>query len=98
MVGDHPIDTSDDVCAALERMGLDASQLHNATTIQRRHGNLLYRITLGGSSCILKVFGDAGASREVRAYALLMEIGVPTLPTIATAGDALLLEDLEVSN
>ena len=97
MAGENPIETSADVCAALGRLGLDASKLCKATTIHRRHGNRLYRITLGGASYILKVFGDADASREVRAYALLKEIGVPTLAAIATADDALLLEDLEVS-
>ena len=88
---------ADDVRAVLEKLGLDTSHLGEVKPVQARHGNRLFRITLQGSSYILKLFGNPDASREVQAYALLTELGVPTLRTIATADDALLLEDLEVS-
>ena len=42
MAGENPIESADDVCAALGRLGLDASHLRKATTIHRRHGNRRY--------------------------------------------------------
>ena len=90
--------STDDAYVVLRKMGLDTSQLRKVESIQKRHGNHLCRITLGSSSYILKVFGNPDASSEVRAYALLKDLGVPTLHTVATTSDALLLEDLEVSN
>ena len=82
---------------ALEKMGLAASHVGEIEPVQERHRNRLFRITLDGSSHILKVFGDRQASREVGAYGLLKDLGVPTLHTIAMTNDALLLEDLEAS-
>ncbi len=90
-------ESADDVCATLAKMGFDTSHLEKVEPIQERHGNRLFRIALEGSSYILKVFGDPDASREVGAYALLKDLGVPTLRVIARTNDALLLEDLEVS-
>ena len=83
--------------AILEKMGLGTSFLGDVELIQERHRNRLFRITLDGSSCILKVFGDPTASREVGAYALLKDLGVSTLSVIARTTDALLLEDVEAS-
>lgn len=86
-----------DVCAILAKMGTDAARPGEVEPIRERHGNRLFRIALDGSSYVLKVFGDPDAAREVRAYALLEDLGVPTLRVIARTSDALLLEDLEVS-
>jgi hypothetical protein len=46
---------------------------------------------------VLKWFGDAEQSTEVRGYALLQGLGVPTLPVHGRTDHALLLEDLETS-
>ena len=83
--------------ANLAKMGLGTSHLGKVEPIRERHGNRLFRIVLEGSSYILKEFGDPEASREVRAYALLEDLGIPTLRVIASTNDALLLEDLDVS-
>ena len=97
MVIDGVMKYADDVYAVLVKMGLDTSQLGTVELIQERHGNRLFRITLKGYSYVLKVFGNPEISREVKAYALLRNLGVPTLRTIAATNDALLLENLEVS-
>ena len=49
-----------------------------------------------GTSFILKLFG-APPAREVQAYTLLKDLGVPTIRVVAMATDAILLEDLKVS-
>ena len=56
----------------------------------------LYRIECGGQSLVLKWFGCPAEAIEVRAYALLERLGVPTLPIRGRTDDALLLEDLAV--
>ena len=86
-----------DVCPTVTKMGADPSRLGKVQLIQERHGNRLFRIALEGSSCILKVFGDPDANREVRAYSLLEDLGVPTLRVMGRTNNALLLEDLETS-
>ncbi|MCY3766633.1 MAG: phosphotransferase [Gemmatimonadetes bacterium] len=79
-------------------MGFDTARLDNIDPIREKHGNRLFRINLEGSSYILKVFGEPEASREIRAYSLLKDIGIPTLHAIARTNNALLLEDLDVSD
>ena len=81
----------------LEEMGIDTAQLERIEPILKRHGNRLFRLASGGSSYVLKVFGDPPAAREVGAYALLRDLGVPTLDVVARTNNALLLEDLAVS-
>ena len=53
---------------------------------------------LEGSPYILKEFGEPEASREICAYSLLEDLEVPTVRVIARTDDALLLEDLDVSD
>lgn len=84
--------------ASLEKMGFDTTRLRRVVPIRERHGNRLLQIILERSPYILKVFRDPEASSEIRAYSLLEDIGVPTLHVIAKTNDALLLEDLEVSD
>ena len=86
-----------DVVPVLEEMGIDTAQLERIEPILKRHGNRLFRLASGGSSYVLKVFGDPPAAREVGAYALLRDLGVPTLDMVARTNNALLLEDLAVS-
>lgn len=84
--------------AALVKMGFNTAHQDRVDPIRDKHGNRLFRIILDGSSYILKVFGEPVASREMCAYSLLEDLGVPTLEVIARTDDALLLEDLEVSD
>ena len=78
-------------------MGLDVRHLGKVEPIRRKHDIHIFRIGIERSSYILKISGDLDASREVRIYALLKELGVPTLCVIASTNNALLMEDLEVS-
>ncbi len=91
------IESAHDVGPALRKMGIDTAHLERIEPIRKRHGNRLFRIALGGSSYVLKVFGDPHASREVGVYALLKDLGVPTLGMVARTNNALLLEDVAVS-
>lgn len=84
--------------ASLEKMGFDTTRLRRVVPIRERHGNRLFRINLEGSPSILKEFGDPEAASEVWAYSLLEDLEVPTVRVIARTDDALLLEDLEVSD
>lgn len=66
--------------------------------MRQKHGNRLYRVKCGQRSFVLKWFGRPAQATEVRSYALLQRIGVPTLPVYAQTENALLLEDLAVSS
>ena len=81
----------------LAEMGLDVRHLGKVEPIRRKHDIHIVRIAIEGCSFILKLYKDTSAAREARAYALLADLGVPTLRVFATKNDALLLEDLEVS-
>ena len=87
----------DDVRDALAKMELCDSYPERVGPIRKKNGNHLYRIALAGSTYVLKVFIEPDASREVGAYAMLRDLGVPTLRVISSTNDALLLEDLDVS-
>lgn len=81
-----------------EQLGLDRGQVQAVVPLSERHGHALWRIVTARQSYVLKWFppGDARAT-EMQAYALLRQLGVPTLPVHAAADDALLLEDLAAS-
>ena len=87
----------DDVRDALAKMELCDSYPERVEPIRKKNGNHLYRIALAGSTYVLKVFIEPDASREVGAYAVLRDLGVPTLRVISSTNDALLLEDLDTS-
>ena len=87
----------DNVRDILAKMGLCDSYPERVEPIRKKNGNHLYRIALEGSTYVLKVFIDPDASREVAAYAMLRDLGVPTLRVISSTNDALLLEDLYTS-
>ena len=82
----------------LRQMGFDASRVGNVDLLQDRHGNRLFRIQMGSSPYILKVFGDPAFAREVRCYALLQKLGVPTMRLCGETENSLLLEDLSNSD
>ena len=65
--------------------------------MRQKHGNRLYRVKYGQRSFVLKWFDRPSQATEVRSYALLQEIGVPTLPVYGQTENALVLEDLAVS-
>lgn len=75
-------------------MGFDASRVGNVDLLQERNGNRLFRIQMGGSSYVLKVFGDPDSAREIQCYTLLQELVVPTIPLYGETENALLLKDL----
>jgi hypothetical protein len=81
-----------------EQLGLDRGQIRAVVPLSERHGHALWRLVTARQSYVLKWFppGDACAT-EMQAYALLRQLGVPTLPVHAAAEDALLLEDLAAS-
>ena len=97
MGSDDLTDSANIARSTLVKMGFDTAHMDSVEPIREREGKRLFRIVLDGSSYILKVFGHTEASREVRAYSLLEDLGVPTLRVIARTNDALLLEDLDVS-
>jgi hypothetical protein len=78
----------------LTALGLDPAEVTAVTQIHERHGNRLFRIVCAGQPFVLKWFHDPATQTEVRSYALLEELGVPTLPVYGRAQDALLIEDL----
>lgn len=82
----------------LHRLGLDPSEVTGVSILHESHGHALYRLTCGMRSFVLKWFSAPGEAIEVRAYALLRQYGVPTLPLHGRADNALLLEDLEASS
>jgi hypothetical protein len=65
--------------------------------ICQKHGHTVYRLTCGRQSYALKWFEGRAPPVEVSAYALLAQLGVPTLPVHGRAPNALLLEDLDTS-
>jgi len=78
-------------------MGLEPSAVI-AIMMHRRHGHALYRLACGTRSFVLKWFADPmQAGVEMGAYALLTQLGVPTLQVYGSATNMLLLEDLAAS-
>ena len=78
----------------LSSVGLDPTGLESMDLIHQKHGDRLYRVRCGGRWYVLKWFHNPTQAVEVRSYALLEQIDVPTLPIHGQAEDALLLEDL----
>ncbi len=67
------------------------------TPIRERETHVVYRVTAGERRFILKTFLSQEAAKEIRVYALLKSLCVPTLPVYAQGPSYLLLEDLEAS-
>lgn len=82
----------------LEQLSLDTSTIQHIDLLSERHGHAVWRIATPERSYVLKWLPDEAARIEVRAYALLHDLGVPTLPLYGSTAQALLLEDLAHSN
>jgi hypothetical protein len=78
----------------LSAVGLDPVEVTRAELIHQRHGDSLYRAQCSERSYVLKWFHNPAQAIEVRGYALLEGLGVPTLPVHGRTENALLLEDL----
>lgn len=81
----------------LRQLGIDPAELTAAMRIRQSEERALYRLACGPRSFVLKWFAAPHQAVEVRAYALLAEWGVPTLPVHGRTANALLLEDLAAS-
>jgi hypothetical protein len=81
----------------LSRLGLDPTEVVEASLIHEGHGSRLYRIGTARGSLILKRLAESAEGNEVQAYALLQKHSVPTLVTRGSTENAILLEDLESS-
>lgn len=80
----------------LRGLGVDPSTVRDLEVIARSEAGRLYRMRVHGQRYVVKWFLQDGAL-EPRAYDLLRELRVPTLPLFASTPHALLLEDLEAS-
>ena len=85
-----------DLETVLRDLGLNPREVHGLTVIARSEGVRLYRMRVAEESYVLKRFLGEDAL-EPRAYGLLRELRVPTLPLRDSTPTALLLEDLAAS-
>jgi hypothetical protein len=81
----------------VRQVGLEPPMVTATALLHQHHGHSLYQLTCAQRSFILKRFAGPQQAAEVRGYALLASMGVPTLPVYGQAPDALLLEDLTTS-
>lgn len=80
------------------RLGIDPRAITSVDLIHARWDGRLYRISCGRQSFILKRFDGRVPWVEQRGYAILRDLGVPTLHLHAGTESALLLEDLASSD
>jgi hypothetical protein len=78
----------------LDRLGIDPPSTAQLRLIHEGHGSRLYRVKCRGRWIVIKWLADPAESIEIRAYALLEGLGVPTLPVHGRTENALALEDL----
>ncbi|KKK93706.1 hypothetical protein LCGC14_2690190, partial [marine sediment metagenome] len=69
----------------------------NVELIHEKPPTRLYRLQCNGRSVVIKWFADARESIEIRGYALLQRLGVPTLPVYGQSDNAIVIEDLATS-
>jgi hypothetical protein len=81
----------------LVALGLDPAGLENVYPMSDRHGHHLLRLRHSGRCYVLKHYPRADESTEIRAYRLLIELGVPTIPVQALTENSLLIADLDES-
>jgi hypothetical protein len=87
----YPI-TADD----LGSLGVHPEEVEDMILLRQKVGHSVYRLICRQDSYILKWFAEPNVV-ELKTYALLEEIGIPTLPVYARSDQALLLEDLQSS-
>ncbi len=85
-----------DLETVLRDLGLNPREVRDLAPVRRGEASRLYRLKIGGKPHILKCFGEKDPL-EPKAYDLLRELRVPTLPVPNSTPYALLLEDLEAS-
>ncbi len=81
----------------LSRVGIDPAGITKVDLIHEKDGAYLYRVQCDWRSVVIKWFVDAPGSIEIRSYALLKTLRVPTLPVHGRSDNALVLEDLTAS-
>lgn len=81
----------------MNSVGIDRAEIESIDLIHCKHGDRLYRVRCGGRRYVLKWFHNPAQAVEVRSYALLQRLSVPTLPLYGYTEDTLLLEDLSFS-
>lgn len=77
----------------LDIMGLSTNP-NGLTKLQSKDGIHVYRVVSPTSSYVLKYFEQPEYRREIAAYRLLYDLGVPTLEVAAVSDSALLLADI----
>ena len=75
----------------LEKMNLTGVDF---SLLDQREETLLARLTWGNTPCVLKCYRSEGARREIRNYALLSSLGIPTPRLLCQTESAILMEDL----
>ncbi|MFZ6026179.1 MAG: phosphotransferase [Chloroflexota bacterium] len=84
---------SSDILAAV---GIDPGKVKDTLLLRQKASHRVYRLVCQDARYILKYFAQPNGA-ELKTYALLETLCVPTLPVYARTTHALLLEDLESS-
>lgn len=79
---------------ALRLLGISCSATEK---ISNKDGVAVYRAVSAEQSYILKTYENEADRREISNYRILQTMGIPTLKTYGSTGDALLMEDLAQS-
>lgn len=82
------------VDSIFQKLGL---HVETAELIRSKAGVSVYRLEASGKKLVLKMFLNPEDRREISNYRLLGELGIPTLPVLGYAEEALLLPDVSTS-
>ena len=82
------------VDSIFQKLGL---HVETAELIRSKAGVSVYRLEASGKKLVLKMFLNPEDRREISNYRLLGELGIPTLPVLGYAEEALLLSDVSTS-
>lgn len=82
------------VDSIIQKLGL---HVETAELIRSKAGVSVYRLEASGKKLVLKMFLNPEDRREISNYRLLGELGIPTLPVLGYAEEALLLPDVSTS-
>ncbi|MBM7613819.1 phosphotransferase [Alkaliphilus hydrothermalis] len=80
----------------LEKLGLSNNHF-NIKEIRQQNGVYLYRVKENHQFYVLKYFEKEEFRREIKNYALLQKLNIPTIKVLSSTEFSLLLEDLEES-